>query len=199
MPKTCDLCLCSPFSFKWELGKCLACPTVQTLTDLRTPEDEEIYATWKKRHLVKKVSTPRAFLEHLQTCLKEWISHDYIRCTQGTAINKEKKSIQKASVFQHFYFVESYTVMQPEPEEIQSYHSSVKYKSPYSAVWPRPRNVCAVFAVVSRICAMTRPTHATPWLRCTNGLKSTSQGTLMLLMSETELEVIPRTNFKFTN
>lgn len=126
VPKTFATVACAvPFSFKCELGECPACPTVRalTLTDLGIPEDKEmLYATWEKGDLVKKEPTPSAFLEHLQRCLKKWISHNYIRRIQGEAISREKKSVQKASVLLHLDFAENWTVKLPD--EIQSHHWS---------------------------------------------------------------------------
>lgn len=116
------------------------------MTDLGIPENKEIlYATWEKGDLVRKKPTPSAFLEHLQTCLKKWISHNYIRRIQGKAISKEK-SMQKASVLLHLNFAENWTVKLPD--EIQSHHWSKSEVTIFTCVATTQKGAHS-FAVIS--------------------------------------------------
>lgn len=153
--------------------------------------------TWEKGDLVKKEPTPSAFFEHLQTCLKQWISHNYIRHIQGEAISKEKKFMQKASVLLHLDFAENWTVQLPD--EIQSHHWSKSEVTIFTCVATTQKGAHSFAVVSDDICHDSAHACYTPWLRCTNGLKSTSQCTLILLMSVIVLLLISRTNFKFMN
>ncbi|XP_075535180.1 uncharacterized protein LOC142570720 [Dermacentor variabilis] len=144
-----ELCLCTSPTTDCFLGDCDYCANEDALTTttLGIPEETEVnYAVWQNGDLVKKTAQATTFLRELGVWLVKWITHDYIRGTQASAIHDAKRNQQHGSRVFHFDFAENWTAV--VPNEVQSYHWPKKQVSLFTCV-VTSRGSTQCFAVIS--------------------------------------------------
>lgn len=76
----------------------------------------------------------------------KWITHDYIRYIQESAIRQAKENQEKESCIFHFDFAENWTAILPN--EVQSYHWHKRQVSIFTCVVTRKQSIQS-FAVIS--------------------------------------------------
>lgn len=144
------LCLCKTQTRLCILGKCELCPGADALTidTLKLSADaEEIEATvWEHNALRNLVLRTDDFLALVRKWLFGYISHDYVRSAQRSAIWTEKIVEDPRKIVLHFDYAENWTIVYSS--EIQSYHWQKKQITIFTCVLTTsssPRS----FAVVS--------------------------------------------------